>query len=351
MIKPWVFEFSSVPGLPADQPPDPAALSDAFNWLFEVWTGFEDIGFEGLFLSEHHFLPKGVSPSPNLLVAALAARTKRLRLGVMGVVAPMYAPWRLAEEMGMLDVISGGRLEIGLSSGAGPQEIVRVGIPAEEVRPRFDEALDILHKALTEPVLHHQGKFWSFVGLKLTPKPVQQPTPPMWITGLSRGAGIGAGKRGWKLCTGFLATGEIAAIFDTYRETFAAGGRRATPDDVAIRRMVFLTDDRAEGTEVAAGTLARFRKAMSGPARPDVPLSARSAVPDAPAPQHQMVSDEEAIAGPPSDVAEIIVEQCRATGCGNFLAYPFADLTKQQIQRNYALWREVVPVLRKAGVA
>ncbi len=99
MIRPWIFEFFPTYGL---------TEPEAFAWHMDLWPRLQDIGFEGIFFSEHHFGPGRMTPSPNLLIAAVAARTTTLRLGAMGMVLPLYEPWRVAEEIGMLDQLSGG---------------------------------------------------------------------------------------------------------------------------------------------------------------------------------------------------------------------------------------------------
>src|SRR5271157_4921937 len=132
MIKPWLFEFFRAPTDKDVLIPKPCAnvtpsdVARQFASYSDMWTRAEDYGFEGVFFSEHHFGP-GYSPSPNLLIAALAPRTRTLRLGVMGVVLPYYQPWRVVEEIGMLDHLTGGRLEIGTSSGI-PQEMALIGL-------------------------------------------------------------------------------------------------------------------------------------------------------------------------------------------------------------------------------
>src|SRR3974377_2060552 len=106
MIKPRLFEFLPELGSPSVEPnaQDVAAL---FGRYLDLWVRDEALGFEGIFFSEHHF-GRSYSPSPNLLIAALGPRTKRLRLGVMGVVLPYYHPARVVEEIGMLDHLTGG---------------------------------------------------------------------------------------------------------------------------------------------------------------------------------------------------------------------------------------------------
>lgn len=343
MIRPWVFEFCQVPGVDRDTEPDGVALAAGVRWLHDLWVGFEGIGFEGLFLSEHHFMPRGITPSPNLHLAALAPRTSRLRLGVMGLVAPLYAPWRLVEEAGMLDLLTGGRLDIGLSSGSGPMEAARVGIVADEIRPRFDEALDILGLALAGGPVSYEGRFWSARDLTLTPRPVQTP-PPVWVTGLSPGAAAATARRGFRFCTAFLSTARVAELFDSYRETARQAGGAPGPEQLGLRRMVFLSDDASEAQEAAARSLAELRASMA-------PGRQSDAVPDAPKPQEQMISDDDALGGRPTEVAERIVAQCRATGAGHFLAFTPAGLTRAQVERNYELWREVVPILRQAEIS
>ncbi|HEX4110956.1 MAG TPA: LLM class flavin-dependent oxidoreductase, partial [Stellaceae bacterium] len=138
MIKSWIFEF--FPALPyQDGQFDPAASQRYFNAYLDLWASAEPAGFDGIFFSEHHF---GVaySPSPNLLIANVALRTKKIRLGVMGMVAPYHSPWQLVEEIGMLDHLTGGRLEIGTAAGI-PNEMDKIGLGVDEARARNDEAL------------------------------------------------------------------------------------------------------------------------------------------------------------------------------------------------------------------
>jgi hypothetical protein len=133
MIKPWLFEFFPELGDEA-RIPEPSDTADYFARYLDFWTRDEALGFEGIFFSEHHF-GGSFSASPNLLIAALAMRTQKLRLGVMGVVLPYYHPARVVEEIGLLDHLTGGRLEVGTAVGV-PQELARLGMTMEEARER-----------------------------------------------------------------------------------------------------------------------------------------------------------------------------------------------------------------------
>src|ERR1700685_386214 len=105
IIKSWIFEFFATPPSLIEHF-DPAASLRHFDGYLDAWTSAEAAGFEGIFFSEHHF-GASYSPSPNLLIAAVAARTKRLRLGVMGMVPPYHSPWRLVGELRMVEYFDG----------------------------------------------------------------------------------------------------------------------------------------------------------------------------------------------------------------------------------------------------
>jgi len=174
MITPWIFEFLYAPGAQGEEV-GPQTATAVFDTGVALWQRLDKLDFEGIFFSEHHF-GLSYSPSPNLLIAAVARCTERLRLGTMGMVLPLYQPWRVLEEIGMLDNLTGGRLEIGCASGV-PQELIQIGIAAEENRDRFNEALEILDAWLDRPVISHRGKYWNFDDLRIVPRPRQQPRP------------------------------------------------------------------------------------------------------------------------------------------------------------------------------
>src|SRR5215475_891494 len=243
MIKPWIFEFFASPQAQAQQF-EPEASQRYFDAYLDLWASAEPAGFEGIFFSEHHF-GAAYSPAPNLLIANVALRTEKLRLGTLGMVPPYHAPWRLVEEIGMLDHLTGGRLEIGTAAGI-PNEMAKVGLGHDEARARNDEILDILDAALKSPVISHHGKFWQFDNLRLTPRPVQQPSPPVWVTVVSVSSARKAARRGAKLCTGFHPLDKIIEIFDAFRDEAEKAGRTVGPEDLCIRRQVTMVQDERE---------------------------------------------------------------------------------------------------------
>jgi alkanesulfonate monooxygenase SsuD/methylene tetrahydromethanopterin reductase-like flavin-dependent oxidoreductase (luciferase family) len=352
VLKTWIFEFfNSFQHLGAEQF-DPAGCAEDYAWYFERWLRAEAMGFEGIFFSEHHFVPGRFSPSPNLLIAAVAARTKRLRLGAMGNVVPLYEPWRLAEEFAMLDQLSGGRLEIGLASGSGPREHLAVGISAEEVRPRFDEALSIIEAALTQSRVTHQGKFWQLNELAIVPRPLQQPAPPRWMIGIGVPAALSAAARGYRFCTGFLPTAQVAELFVEYRKASLAAGFAVERSHLALRRMVVLHEDTVEAHRLGEAALEGMWRYLRSPGPKAGASSEAGAVADAPQPRRggPVVGPEECIAGNPQDVATQIAAQCSACGAGHFLAYAPNTLTRAQAGASFALWTEVNALLQREAL-
>lgn len=344
MIKPWIFEFFPGPGAPGVDV-TPQAVHAHFNWYLDLWQKAEAWGFEGIFFSEHHF-GKALSPSPNLLIATLAPRTRTLRLGVMGMVLPYYEPWRVVEEIAMLDHLTGGRLEIGTSAGI-PNEMAMIGLEVPEARARNDEAQEIMDAALTSGVISHHGKYWSFDNLPVVPRPLQQPAPTRWTTVVSIESARRAARRGSKITTSFHPVERIKAIFDAYREEAERVGNPSGPEQLGLRRSVTIASKESIAREAAQISAKVMQSVLAGD-----PRVTREPVPDAPGPSHNFsVGEEEFISGDPGHVADQIVAQCRAVGAGHFLGIINMLAPKPAVLEGHELFgSEVIPVLRRAVV-
>jgi alkanesulfonate monooxygenase SsuD/methylene tetrahydromethanopterin reductase-like flavin-dependent oxidoreductase (luciferase family) len=343
VIKPWVFEFFFGPAQRGGPPPAPDVSSAHFQKYLGLWERAEALDFEGIFFSEHHFGP-GYSPSPNLLIANVAARTKYLRLGTLGMVLPYYDPWRVVEEIAMLDHLTGGRLEIGTAAGI-PQELALVGMSYQEARQRFDEALEILDAALQDPVVSHHGRFWNFENLRISPRPLQQPAPPKWTTVVSTGSAEKSARRGSKICTGFQSVARIRTIFDAYRAEGDRLGAASGPDRFAIRRVVSIAETEDEARAASRAALMAAQLGVGQDPRAAIKTSLLD-VPNASA--GFILDDDEFIAGTPDQVAEQIVEQCRFVGAGHFVA-ALDRSGRLDIVRAWELFGQYVnPILRKA---
>jgi alkanesulfonate monooxygenase SsuD/methylene tetrahydromethanopterin reductase-like flavin-dependent oxidoreductase (luciferase family) len=324
MIKSWIFE------LPTND--IEGSTGPAYDWFFDIWQRAEALDFEGVFLSEHH-MSTSLTASPNLLLAALAMRTKRIRMGVMALTAPMYHPARLAEELAMLDQLSEGRLEIGLARGSNPAEVATIGITQPEMQPRFLEALDIIEGALTatEP-FNYNGEFYKCRDLVVNPRPIQQPLPPRWITVVSSGSCALAGGRGYKACGGFLTAEKIGENFDAFRAAAAAAGRVVGPDDLGIRRLVVIDEDGDKARHLAANA---FRPTHN------LDNHVEGAKPS-------WLSDDEFVGGTPDEVTAELIRQCDITGAGNILIHGGTPLIRANFTKTVELFgMHVLPRLRE----
>jgi alkanesulfonate monooxygenase SsuD/methylene tetrahydromethanopterin reductase-like flavin-dependent oxidoreductase (luciferase family) len=342
MIKPWIFEFLYAPDSQGEAIA-PQTATAVFVQGVALWQRVETLGFEGIFFSEHHF-GLSYSPSPNLLIAAIARSTESLRLGTMGVVLPLYQPWRVLEEIGMLDHLTGGRLEIGCATGV-PQEVTRAGIGLEENRERFNESLDILDAWLAAPVISHHGKHYNFDSLRIVPRPLQQPAPPKWTTVVSPASAIKSAGRRSKICTAFESVARVREIFDAYRTEADRTGFAWGPDHLAIRRNVTVAASEAEALEAAHKAKEMTRMVTAGDPRIKAGASALLDTKTGFA-----VHDDEFIAGTPAQVAEQIIAQCRATGAGHILAILGRAVDEQRLKAVDLFGKHVIPILRKAEI-
>ncbi|MCB1748818.1 MAG: LLM class flavin-dependent oxidoreductase [Gammaproteobacteria bacterium] len=156
----------------------------------------EALGYDTIWLTEHHFADDGYSPSLVTLAGAIAARTERVRIGFNLLLLPLYDAVRLAEDLAALDVISGGRIDVGLGQGYAPHEFAGFGIDLADRLGRFREGLDVMQGLWTEDSFSYDGKHYRVKDARLCPRPVQQPMPPLWIGATSPPAVRRAGRRG-----------------------------------------------------------------------------------------------------------------------------------------------------------
>jgi alkanesulfonate monooxygenase SsuD/methylene tetrahydromethanopterin reductase-like flavin-dependent oxidoreductase (luciferase family) len=160
-------------------------LNSVYQSALERFSIMDETGYDAVWLAEHHFSSFSVCPSVHMMGAMVAARTRRLRIGTAVSLAPFYNPLRLAEEVALLDVLSGGRVNWGAGRGFERSEFAAFGIPGEESAPRFHETVDIVLQAWTNQRVSYQGQFYQYDGVEVLPKPLQAPHPPVWMAASS----------------------------------------------------------------------------------------------------------------------------------------------------------------------
>ena len=148
----------------------------------EQTVAAEQAGFNTAWYAEHHFNNYSLSPSPLMMVAHMAGKTSRIRLGTAVCILPLYHPARLLAEIGFADTVSNGRLELGVGSGYQEFEFERFGVNINESFEIFNEFLDVIPKGLTEQIFEHDGKYLKIMPSSIAVRCVQNPMPPIWIT-------------------------------------------------------------------------------------------------------------------------------------------------------------------------
>jgi alkanesulfonate monooxygenase SsuD/methylene tetrahydromethanopterin reductase-like flavin-dependent oxidoreductase (luciferase family) len=142
----------------------------------------EQAGFNTAWYAEHHFNNYSLSPSPLMMIAHMAAKTQRIRLGSAVCILPLYHPARFLAEVGFVDTVSNGRLELGIGSGYQQFEFERFGVKIEDSAGIYNEFLDILPKGLTQKIVEYDGQFLKLPPSSIAVRCVQDPMPPLWIT-------------------------------------------------------------------------------------------------------------------------------------------------------------------------
>lgn len=161
--------------------PEGKEPSQVYEEAIEQIQYAERLGFISAWLAEHHFSRYGLGSSQLMLLAKVAGLTKRIRLGTAVLVPPLHHPIRLAEDIAMLDQLSGGRVELGFGRGAAGFEYVGYGVSHAESQARFQETIKIVEGLLTRPDFSYQGQFHELHHVNLVPLPVQRPHPPIYI--------------------------------------------------------------------------------------------------------------------------------------------------------------------------
>jgi alkanesulfonate monooxygenase SsuD/methylene tetrahydromethanopterin reductase-like flavin-dependent oxidoreductase (luciferase family) len=199
-------------------------LAELFETRLKLIERYDRAGFRSYHIAEHHSTPLGLAPSPSVFLAAVAARTERLRFGPLLYVTPMYHPLRVAEEVVMLDHLSRGRLELGLGRGASPIEIATYGVDPAEAPAMNREAMEVILKALASDVLDHDGKFYRFKKVRVAARPLQRPHPPLWFAPVEASRAADAARLAGNMVT-LVPNPGVRPLTDAFRAQWKADGR------------------------------------------------------------------------------------------------------------------------------
>jgi alkanesulfonate monooxygenase SsuD/methylene tetrahydromethanopterin reductase-like flavin-dependent oxidoreductase (luciferase family) len=227
----------------------------------------DELGFDTAWLGELHFgRAFSILADPLMVLTAAAQRTTRIRLGSAVMLLPLHHPVKIAEEAAIVDILSDGRLEFGVGRGAFPLYYVGFGVPQEESRERFEEALDFILAAWRNEEFSFDGKYFRAHDLCVIPRPVQSPHPPVRVAANSPETFPFAGRRGLPIFAAPLINPpeRLKAGLQAYRETLPSGAK----GDTALAFSVHVTTSRAQARQDVEAGLLRFLREAAERLRP-----------------------------------------------------------------------------------
>ena len=319
-------------------------LGEQYENRLKLIEAYERSGIDRYHLAEHHSTPLGMAPSPSVFLSAVAQRTKRLRFGPLVYTLPMYHPLRAAEEICMLDQLSGGRLEVGVGRGISAHELTYYGVDPGEAQARYVEALSIVLAALTGRTLTFEGKFYAFRDVPIELAPVQKPHPPLWY-GVSTPDGVPWAARNAVNVVCNVPAARAQAIVARYRAEWAAAGKDpAAMPLVGFNRHIVIADSDAEAAAIAGRAYAHWHTSFFALFRKHGTRPPFALYPET---FDELERMGLGIAGTPEKVRDALLAQVAEAGSNYLVArLAFGDLSLAESMRSLELYaRAVMPAL------
>ena len=240
-----------------------------YDSALEQMLAAEPLGYHSVWIAEHHFNDYGLCPSPPVLASFVAARTTRLRLGMGVSLLPLHHPVDLAEELAVLDVVSGGRLDVGIGRGGTLQDYQTFQSERGDSRARVEEGIALMRHAWSGAPFDFQGRFHSAERLHVRPRPAQRPHPPLYIAANSEDSVLSAARLGLPtLSSFFVPIEELQRRHRRYREQSLAAGRSEADLDALERhgwgmRVVHVAPDHEEALRATEAPFMGYQRKMS----------------------------------------------------------------------------------------
>ena len=316
-----------------------------FAGRLRLAEAYDRYGFHAYHLAEHHGTPIGCAASPGLFLAALAQRTRKLRFGPLVYLLPFYHPLRLIEEICMLDLMSGGRLELGVGRGVSPFETANYALDFAQTQAMYHEAFQVLLKGLAADELSFEGKFYRFDKVPMILHPVQRPHPPLWY-GVSLPDNADWPAQNDVNVISLAPPQQVRPIFDRY----VSVRRNLGKDDSTLRgvgRHVVVADTDERARAIARRAYPRWRANFFW-------LFERNGSAPRVAGLYPKNFDEvaalgTAVAGSPATVRDFIAADVRATAANYWTPWlAFGDMTTDEALGSVDLFaREVMPAFNR----
>jgi alkanesulfonate monooxygenase SsuD/methylene tetrahydromethanopterin reductase-like flavin-dependent oxidoreductase (luciferase family) len=223
----------------------------------------EELGFSRVWFAEHHFSNYSLCPSPLILCTQAAAITKRIRVGCAVLILPLHEPARVIAEIALVDVLSGGRLDIGVGSGYQHYEFERLGADISQNKLAFNEMLDMIQLGLSQASFSYKGEFFEQLQTAINVRPVQKPHPPIWIAGADPNSHRRCARDGYIpfISGGIDGPERIKRMRDQVEECYVLEGKDPATIPLGVLRFVCVSDDQSVIDRYVDG--ARFQKRIA----------------------------------------------------------------------------------------
>ena len=246
------------------QSPSYRSSQEIYSRGIELAQAAESLGFHNVWLGEHHFSTYGYLSRPAQLATYIAAKTKTLRVGTAVIVVPLHHPLLVAEEIATLDLVSGGRADIGLGRGYQHYEFERFGLELEKARDRWNDSVDIIMKAFEGKPFSHDGPHYKIPETVVFPLPVQKPHPPIWNVAQSPYAVEVSVRRGFNVLTGgFGVSIDRLAEFGQICKKVVAEVKPAHPTLIGVQRAVYVAENDADARDAVEHARWNMRVTLS----------------------------------------------------------------------------------------
>ena len=331
------------------QSPSARPSQEIYARAVDMAQAAEGLGFRNIWLAEHHFSTYGYVSRPAQLATYIAAKTTRLRVGTAVIVVPLHHPLIVAEEIATLDLLAGGRVDIGLGRGYQHYEFERLGLELDTARARWEESVDIILKAFSGEPFSHDGKLFKIPETSVFPQPLQRPHPPIWVTAQSPESVEAAVRRGFNVLTGgFGVPIERMAEFRKLFDRAVAEERLPHAPEVGVQRAVYVTHSETDAR--AAAEEARWNMRVTLSLRHHYERVERGRAIAVPAPTEPDIDDlldRFLIIGTPDTCIRQLKRVQELVGITHFnCSFWFGDLEQARVLRSMELFaREVMPAV------
>ncbi len=321
---------------------DNVPIYETYDSRLRLVELYEKYGFSTFHVTEHHFTPLGLAPSPLIFMAAASRITQRIRFAPLVLIATLYNPLRLAAEICMMDHLTHGRLEIGLGRGVSPYELGFYGIRPKDTPAIYKEAVDVLMLALTRDEVSYQGDHFHFANVPIELKPIQKPHPPVWYGTANPETAARAACENANIVSLQRATDArvpIGRYKEEWQKIHGANGKKMP--HAGITRHVYVAKTDAEAEERGRLGVDKFFDSLEylwlkfGAAPIGLENARRS-------------REEALLAGSPQTVRRKIEQQVEESGANYFVArFAYGNLTHEESVRSLELFaNEVMPHFR-----